>query len=115
MGGRGPGGVPGDLVRSEDLLAPLEGLLRELLHVGLAGGVVGDGVILGVLGFELCSAVSVPQTRNPLKARGGRAYLLQPVHQGGGVGEALLVGVVELLREDLVDGVILTFGAGRRQ
>ena len=46
--------IPGDFVGSEDFFAPVEGLLCELLYVGLSGGIVRDGVIVCVFRFQLC-------------------------------------------------------------
>jgi len=60
--------------------------LRKLLDVGLAGKIIGDGVVVSI----------------------GSLCRLELVHEVCGEFEALLVGIVEALAEDLIDGPVQT-------
>lgn len=76
-----------DFVGAEHHLGTVEGILGELLDVGLASGVVDDGVVGSVLG--LCS--------------------LEALDEGAGVVEGGIVDRVEGLADDDVDGVVFAY------
>ncbi len=78
-------GAPRHLARAQGPLGTGKGLVGKLFDIGLAGIVVDDGVVIGAL-------------------RLGR---LEPLDERLCEGEAVVVGRVEALADDLVDGVIL--------
>jgi hypothetical protein len=79
--------IPGDLVGAKCALGAVKGLLGEQLDVSLAGGTVGDGLLVCVLIL-----------RN-----------LETLEQHLRVGEDVLVGIVEALADDLIDRVTVAW------
>jgi len=73
-----------DAVGAQGALRARKRLLRELLDVGLPGVVVDNGVVVGALG--LCGLEALEQRAREV--------------------EAVVVGLVEALADDLVDGVV---------
>lgn len=63
----------------------LHGLVGKLLHIGLAGQIVMNGIVRGLFSLDL----------------------FQFVHQGHGEIQAFIVGVVELVGEDSVDDIVV--------
>ena len=79
--------VPRHLVGPQRALGAVKGLVRKVLDVGLARIVVDDGVVVCVLGL------------------GG----LEALDERLGEGEAVVVGGVQALAYDLVDGMVLAY------
>jgi hypothetical protein len=76
--------LPRHLVGPHCALGAVKRLLRKLLDVGLPRGVVHDGVVVWALG--LCG--------------------LEALEERLCEGEAVIVGVVQALSDDLVDGMV---------
>lgn len=101
----GKGYLLGDLVGLDHTFRPIQRFLRELLDICLSRDVVCYSVLGRVLFFCL-SMVSL--ARYTVSTR-QEAYLLELVHQVGGISQDLVVGRVELLCEDLVDNPVLAW------
>ena len=82
--------LPGSLVCFDRPICSFKCLETKLLNVGLSGHVIGDCGLLSMVRFILEQYVSYEVTGEMFWAN-----LFQLIHQRGGVGEALLVCIVQ--------------------
>ena len=93
-----------DFVRLDNLLRPIQRLLRELLYAGLSCGVVRYRRL--ALVFRLCLNVGSAQI-SCIAMRLGESHPLELIHQPCRVFENGAIFRVEFLGQDLVDNPVL--------